>query len=339
VSLFANRYEQKDLLGRGYFSRVWRAHDNHLGIDVALKLFKNGTDIDDATYEAKKLMLLKGPHVLQVLNADKYQDIPFVVTYIAKQGSAESKAKGKGVTPARAIGWVRDMLVGLEVCHNADLLHRDVKASNIFLQSLDEALLGDFGLVAQIGPDGTADVHGLWSIRAPECFVSGRASIRSDIYSSGLALYALLTGVDPFWRNTEAETIAAVKARDYRRVRDVAPHTPRTLAMRIERAMADDPADRYASSAEFHQALGEIRSLSVDWGRVATHPEHEKCWQGSHREGGQDISVCVTKVGAAFSYETRKAEGFGQRIRDCCGTAIGEQKLGVALRAVFDSLT
>ncbi len=263
MALFANRYEQKDLLGRGYFSKVWRAHDKNLGIDVALKLLKNGTQIDDATYEAKKLMLLRGPHILQVLNADKYQDIPFIVTYIAKAGSAESKANGLGVAPAQAIGWVRDMLIGLDVCHSAGLLHRDVKASNIFLESWDEALLGDFGLVAQMDGRGTAEAHGLWSIRARRCYTANRASVRSDIYSSGLALYTLLTGADPFWRATEAETIAAVKTRDYQRIRDVAPHTPRVLAMRIERAMADDPNDRYATADEFHRALGDIKEPEV----------------------------------------------------------------------------
>ena len=336
---FAGRYEQKGQLGRGYFSRVWRAHDLHLGIDVALKLFKNGMDIDDATYEAKKLMLLRGPHVLQVLNADKYQDIPYVVTFIAKEGSAESKSKGHGVSPAKAIGWVRDMLVGLDVCHGAGLLHRDVKASNIFLESVDEALLGDFGLVAQMDNQGYTDPHGLWSIRAPECFSHGKASVRSDVYSSGLALYTLLSGSDPFWRSSEVETIEAVKNRDCRRIRHVAPHTPRVLAMRIERAMADNPADRYGSAAEFHAALGEIKELATEWRRISPHPGHERCWYGVNRGSGQDLTVCVERVVTGYDYETRKAEGAKQRLVGCCGHAKTEQHLEIDLRAIFAELS
>src|SRR5205823_6348398 len=131
---------------------------------------------------------------------DRYQDIPFIVTHVAEAGSAEAAAKGLGVTPATAITWVRDLLIGLDVCHAAGLLHRDVKISNIFLRSSEEALLGDFGLVAEMNSDGTAEAHGFWSIRAPECLATNRASVRSDIYSAGLASYQLLTGFDPFLR-------------------------------------------------------------------------------------------------------------------------------------------
>jgi eukaryotic-like serine/threonine-protein kinase len=336
LALFANRYEQKDVLGRGHFGRVWRAFDNNLGLNVALKLFKNGTDIDDATYEAKKLMLLRGPHILPVLNADKYQDIPFVVTYIAEAGTADTQANGLGVSPAKAISWLRDMLVGLDVCHSHRLLHRDVKASNIFLRSIDEALLGDFGLVAEMDVNGNAPAHGFWSIRAPECFVTDEASVLSDIYSAGLSLYQLLAGFDPFIRTSEADTIAAVKARDYRRIREEAPHTPRVLAMRLEKAMADNPADRYQSAAEFHAALGDLRAFPVAWSRRAPHPGHHQCWNGRNRGSGQDLIVCVTIDGLGFRYETRKATGSQQRVLDACGSAADEQKLRVALRRVFD---
>jgi len=338
VPFFAGRYEQKNQLGRGHFGRVWRAMDHHLGIDVALKLLKSGTEIDAATYEAQRLMQLRGPHVLPVLNADKYQDIPFVVTYIASAGTAGDKAKGSGVSPARAIAWVRDMLIGLGVCHDFGLLHRDVKPTNIFLQTEDEALLGDFGLVAAMDGAGEAEPQGLWTTRAPELFDGKRATVRSDVYSAGLTLYQLLTGTDPFWRATEAETIAAVKARDFRRIRDVCPHVPRVLAMRIEKAMADDPKDRYQSASAFHAALGDLPHFPIEWSRAGPHAGHEACWEGTHLGHAQDLTVCVTRADGGFAYETRKAEGAKHRLVASCGIAANETKLAVRLREVFDSL-
>jgi serine/threonine-protein kinase len=271
VALFANRYDRKERLGKGHLSTVWRAFDQNLGIDVALKVFRTGTDISMATDEAQRLMAMKGRHVLPVLNADHYQDVPFIVTYIAEAGTADDRAKGRGVSPSRAISWVRDALVGLSVCHDYGFLHRDVKGSNIFLKSDDEAELGDFGLVAKMDAGGTAPPHGLWTVRAPELFAGQPATIRSDVYSTGLALYQLLAGFDPFWRSTEAESIAAVKARDFTRIRDVCPHVPRVLAMRIEMAMADDPTQRYGSAMALHSALGEIRHLPITWARSEPH--------------------------------------------------------------------
>jgi serine/threonine protein kinase len=160
-----------------------------------------------------------------------------------------------------------------------------------------------------------------------------------DIYSAGLSLYQLLVGFDPFVRATEAETIAAVKARDYKRIREVAPHTPRVLAMRVEKAMADKPLDRYQSATEFHDALGELKVFPVAWSPRTPHPAHQQCWHGRHRGPGQDLSICVMVDGTGFKYETRKAGGSQQRVLDGCGIATDGQKLGVALRRVFDKLS
>jgi eukaryotic-like serine/threonine-protein kinase len=109
--------------------------------------------------------------------------------------------------------------------------------------------------------------------------------------------------------------------------------------MRVERAMADDPADRYATASEFHQALGEIKPIQVDWKHVAPHSGHEFCWLGSQRTGGQDLTVCVSRASTGLEYETRKAEGSKQRVRDYCGIAKDGRTLRVALREVFDSVS
>ncbi len=335
---FAGRYERFEQLGRGHFARVYRAHDHNLGLDVALKLFKNGTDIDEATYEAKTLIAVRGPHILPVLNADKYQDVPFIVTEIAPAGTTADQIGPHGVVPALAIRWIRDALVGLSVCHQHRLLHRDVKISNIFLRTEDEALLGDLGLAAAVDANGYADPHGFYSIRAPEAYSDGRVDVRSDLYSVGHALYHLLSGADPFYRASEALTKNAVMQNKYEPLRHVAPHVPRTLAKRVAKALALDPADRYASSMEFHSALADFDAFPISWSRIPAHPGHDRCWFGANLVHGLDVSVCVTRASSGFEIETRKVGGANHRIAGGCGRAANEGALGVFLRRNFDRL-
>jgi eukaryotic-like serine/threonine-protein kinase len=336
VPVFANRYEYFEVLGTGGWGVVRRAHDRHLDREVALKTYPAGADLLVATWEAQRLMALEGPHILRVFNADKYQDVPYITTEIAPLKSAQDRAGGYGVRPDLAVRWVRHGLIGLGVCHQARLIHRDIKASNIFLDSEDLAKLGDFGVAAVMNTAGTTQPHGAWSIRAPEAYAVGVVSVRSDVYSMGLTLYQLLTGTNPFERATVPETEAAVLAHNYPRVRDIAPQVPRVLAMRVDKAMALDPGDRYASAAEFNEDLGAIRRLSALFAPRIPHPGHLQCWEGTSL--GRGIRVCVEQAAGPFSIDVRRTEGAQTRIRDLCGVVPSVDRLRIHLRRVFDEL-
>jgi hypothetical protein len=91
-------------------------------------------------------------------------------------------------------------------------------------------------------------------------------------------------------------------------VRNVAPHVPLALAQRVRKAMALDPADRFASAEEMHTSLGQLVPMRREWKRVTTHGGHVECWEGIGVGGSPSLRTCVipTATGDGFSIETRR---------------------------------
>jgi serine/threonine-protein kinase len=340
AGLFADRYEPLAPIGQGGFGVVWRALDHNQHMEVALKLFRPGVPVIHKYHEARVLTALEGDHVLRVYNADTdSSDIPFIATRIAGAGSTEDvliTSSPFGVRPDVAITWIRHMLVGLGSCHGIGLVHRDIKPHNVFLDRSDWAMLGDFGLAYPADGTGRVPDGGTPATKAPEMIQHGYGTYVSDIYSSGVTAYRLLTGTWPFSGASEAEVYAAIVGGAYTPLRDAAPHVSRRLAERVERAMALREADRYQTWRDLHDALGHSRLVRRSWERIAPHPNHLLCW--IETGSGTIHRVCVWHTVRGYEIETRRAIGAGSRVTSYCGRAPSDAALRVFLRRVFDRL-
>ncbi len=337
---FANRYEIINRLGEGA-NDVWTAHDTHQQQRVALKTFRPGSSTIHVYGEATILTALEGEHVLRVYNADTFDDIPYIASRIAAMGSAEGfrKANPTGLPADTVVSWVRQALVGLGACHDRGLLHRDIKPDNIFLDTPEFALLGDFGLAYQLEPDGTAPADGSPFTIAPEMWSTGRGTIASDIYSMGVSAYRLLTGAWPFEAASRDELRAVVPTGKFARLRDVAPHISRRLADRIEKAMALQPSDRYTGWRNMHEDLGRPGVVGHVWRRQTPHSGHLRCWAQVRATHGSLHRVCVIGTGVnQADVDVRHATGAGRRVTTMCRESVEERRLSVALRDVFDHL-
>lgn len=342
AGLFDGRYELLRLLGQGNFGEVWAARDNNTGREVALKLLDGSqTAPDDAWQEATRLTSLESPFLVRVYGAALAIDVPYLDMELMPGGSAAKRAAPHGVAPHLAVGWTRQVLQGLHLCHQRWLLHRDVKPDNVLLDGHGGARLGDFGVAAVRAADGTAGVHGDAQIQAPELFAGSSCSVASDIYSVGLTLHALLTGRLPHvWEDypdkTEFFDAAAAGPPD---IRDVAPHVPLDLAKVIRKATCLDPADRYDSAADMDRALGRCSRPLRDVIEVPPHSGAARCWAAtpSRTSGPTAAHVCaVQKASGTYEVETRYVPS-GNRITAGCGRAT-PRKLPVLLRAVFAGL-
>jgi serine/threonine-protein kinase len=333
VAYFGRRYNLGPVIGQGAFGVVYEAHDDNLGRDVALKLFRDAGAVQQAVYEARLLTALEGPHVLRVLNADIYQDVPFTATQIAPLKSAEDHVRGTGTSAATAIRWTRHLLLGLETCHRANLIHRDVKPSNLFLQDMHLAKLGDFGVAHTSDLHGNVPAGGDFRIRAPEMWNTNTGTTRSDIYSAGVTLYHLLSGRYPV-EGAPNEIRDALTTGNYPDVRDVAPHVSLALAQRVRTAMSVDPADRFASAEEMHGSLGRLPAMQREWVRVATHAGHVECWEGVGVSGTPSRRTCVIPSAdtGGFTVETRRMTPTAPRVTSLCWTVRTRGELLVALR-------
>ncbi len=335
---FANRYEIVGKLGEGA-NDVWKAHDTHQQQHVALKTFRPGSSAIHVYGEATILTALEGEHVLRVYNADTYDDIPYIAARIAEMGSAEGfrKANPLGLPADTVVSWIRQALVGLGACHDRGLLHRDIKPDNIFLDTPEFALLGDFGLAYQMDRDGTAPAEGSTYTIAPEMWSTGRGTVASDIYSMGVTAYRLLTGEWPFDRPSRDELRDLVPTGQYERVRDLAPHASRRLADRIEKAMALEPDSRYATWRDMHEDLGRVGVVGNVWRRSSPHAGHDRCWTQTRSTHGSLHEVCVIPAAATRAdIEVRHAGGAARRIRGLCRSGVEERRMAIALRDVFD---
>jgi eukaryotic-like serine/threonine-protein kinase len=333
-TIFAGRYRLIDVLGEGSNGPVWRAVDANRGdLEVALKRFVPGQPNIVAYEEAGILTRLESDHILRVHNADTFEDVPYIATAVAASTTEAELARQLplGLRPDLVLTWTRQLLVGLRICHDSGLVHRDVKPANVFIDRGGRALLGDFGLARADHGQG-APIAGTERIRSPELFGTGYATRMSDIWAVGVTMYRLLTGEWPF------ETSQQVLRGDFVRVGDAAPHVPRRLAERIERCLRIDPSARFSSAAEMHSELGVADLLPRVWSPLPPHAGHERCWV-EMAEGWTGLDVCLIAPGAVAAIEVRRATASRPRVNAFCRTGIRAARVAKELRKTFRDLT
>ena len=329
MTIWAGRYEILGELGAGGNSSVHHVRDIKIGRELALKLLRVAAE-GLVVREAHALTALESPHILRVFNAGINNDVPFLATDIAPMGSTEDHlVEGVGVPPELAVRWVRQALIGLGLCHRKNILHRDLTPANIFLDSHDRALLGDFGAAENMGPDGTAAAAGNQLCRAPEGY-TGRVTASSDLFSAGVTLWRLLTGRWPFEASTEHELLALMSKGNLR-LRDAAPHVHRSIARVVEMALDPDPARRPSTADAMADLLAGTTTHPKNWIRYSTCGS---VVEYRTTEGGPTISLTVTASGPQRIVKTRYLHS-GRRIRDGCFQTT-QRKLAQRLRVAFD---
>jgi serine/threonine-protein kinase len=240
---------------------VYRARDLALDRDVALKLLAPHL-ADDVAFrerfltESRVAASLEHPNVVPIHDAGEIDGQLYIVMRLVVGSDLKVVLRGGPLEPARSVRIVEQIASALDAAHARGLVHRDVKPSNVLLDEHGHVYLADFGLsrylgdaAVALGPGrslGTADYVAPEQIRCEE--VDGRA----DVYALGCLLYETLAGEPPFRRGTDAATLFA-------QLEDPPPTLP-GLEDVLGKALAKDPADRYATCGELiadaREALG-----------------------------------------------------------------------------------
>jgi eukaryotic-like serine/threonine-protein kinase len=334
-ALVDGRYQVLRFLGQGSFGEVYEVRDLHQNMNVALKLL-GPRQFGGPWQEAQVLTHLQSDYILPVLNADFDAGVPYLVTTLARHGSADARMTPRGVEPRTAVRWIRSACRGAARTHDARLLHRDIKPENLFLTADDEALLGDFGISCLMDASGHCPAGGTAQTMAPEVAAGGSTSIASDVYSLGASLYALLAGQYAHDHPDGHECMRLVASQTPTPLRDVAPHVSQALAQRVSKAMARDPSDRYQSAQEFDSALGQLPSPSRNWCRSDEHISHSACWRGE-ADGKQDVTVCLVPSGTRLEV-IAEHQPSGRRILAACRPAAPPSALPRNVRAAIGSV-
>lgn len=263
----------RELAGRGAFAEVWRAWDESLLREVAVKVPRPGADADPdgdvdggiagARFlrEAKSAARLRHPGIVTVHEVGESPGRRFIVSDFIPGGTLAERLQRGPVTPDAAARIALSLAEALDYAHQFGVVHRDVKPGNVLLDADGRPLLADFGLAALRSADTAltreGDVLGTPGYMAPEQIsgAPGPPDPRTDVYGAGAVLYALLTGVAPFPGRTVERVLYAVVHEDPAAPSSRTPGVPRDLERICVKAMSRDPADRYATARALAEDL------------------------------------------------------------------------------------
>ena len=256
--VIAGRYRLEAPIGRGAMGIVWRARDQLLDRDVAVKEVQIAETLTDAERanayqrtlrEAKTAARLNHPAVVTVYDVCEDEGRPWIVMQLVSAQSLDQVLAASGpLSPRRAAEMARQLLSALSVAHAAGVMHRDVKPSNVLLGSDDRAVLTDFGIATFQGDPKltqTGMVMGSPGFTAPERIRGEDASPASDLWSLGATLFAAVEGHGPFEKRGGAiTTMSAI-------INEDAPEAPTAGALGpvIAALLRREPADRPDASA------------------------------------------------------------------------------------------
>ena len=264
---YGGRYAILERVGTGGMAEVYRARDELLGREVAVKvlserLSRDRSFVERFRREAQAAANLNHPNIVSLFDYGSDDDTYFIVMEFIDGSSLSDIIHREGaLMPERAAEIGSDVAKALERAHAQGLVHRDIKSGNIMITRTGQTKVTDFGIARAVGRDGeqtmtqTGMVIGTAAYLSPEQAQGNPVDGRSDVYSLGVVLYEMLTGRTPFSGDT-ALSIAYKHVREDPRPpselnRDVSPQLDAVTL----KALAKNPDNRYSTAAEMSEDL------------------------------------------------------------------------------------
>lgn len=281
--LIAGRYRLRDKIGHGGMGRVWLAHDEMLGRDVAIKEVSPPPHVFAVDKEHLRGVLLREakaagrishPGVVKIHDVIETEGWPWLVMEYVPSINLQVDIDLKGPLPWAEVARIGlALLEALVAAHNSGVLHRDVKPANVLLCDDRRVVLGDFGL-ASLDPDGKVSLAaglGTPQFLAPERAQHGISSREADFWSLGATLYAAVEGRSPYARKTMLETFSALASSDPDPMELAGPLGPVLLGL-----LARDPAKRTAPELLRRQLQAVMEGQIVDKPPAVRQPARVK---------------------------------------------------------------
>ncbi len=298
-------------LGQGGSGTVYRAFDNTLERDVALKLLRNEFTHDPVYLDAleKEAVItasLRHPRIVKVFAAGQKDGFYFIAMEIVNGGTLEEKIRQLGRLPeAVALSVTIKIAEGLDAAAKCGLLHRDVKPGNVLFadDGLEKAVkVADFGLAQPVSQSAnvSADLWGTPAYMSPEKLQREGEDSRSDIYSLGCTLFHCLTGRPPFASPDVDELVLQQVSTPAPNVQVFAPDVSGATAFVIERCLKKDPNERYQNYEELIEHLSYVEGQSLT--SEAAAPAKKARPRQEVGAGGRNRSQWMTVAAMAVSF-------------------------------------
>ena len=268
-------YRVEELVGRGGMGEVYRAHDERLDRNVALKILASRYADDDAfrarlLRESRLAASLDHPNLVPVYDAGEADAGFYLAMRYVEGADLRAVLRREGaLPPARALEIVSQVADALDAAHAKGLVHRDVKPSNVLIDERGHCYLADFGLTQSVSDRGQAtdgSLLGTLDYVAPEQIRGDDVDGRADVYALGCMLFECLTGEVPFRRASEVATIYAHLEDEPASASARHSELPPAIDVVFARAMAKVPDERPSSCAAL------VADASAALGLVAARP-------------------------------------------------------------------
>lgn len=256
---------------------VYRARDERLGRDVAVKILKREFAADRDRLrrfasEARAMASVSHPNIVAVHDVGTSEGMPFIVTELLEGESLRDRVRNGALTVATAVDYAIQITHGLEAAHACGIVHRDLKSENVFLTRDGQIKLLDFGIATLVETDpertgGAGSRHERWEdthpgdlagtpgCMSPEQIRGLPADQRVDIFATGVVLFEMLAGRRPFRGGTTGETMSLVLNDDPPPLGRSVPEPVRRI---VARCLEKRPEDRFSSAHDLALALGAV---------------------------------------------------------------------------------
>jgi serine/threonine-protein kinase len=280
-------YRILEKIGAGGQGTVYKALDTKLGRTVVIKVLPPELTVKEANLkrferEARLASALDHPNICTIFDLNEADGVHFIAMQYVEGRNVRQLVNGRPLDLKSALTISIQVSDALTAAHARGIIHRDIKAGNVVVTDAGQAKVLDFGLAKLLDEDAARmeGIHhtelteigvpyGTATYAAPEQARGDRVDSRADIFSSGVLLYEMLTGIWPFQGKTSIDVRHAVLHGQPKPLAEARPgETPPRLQEILDRALAKDPRDRYQKIAEFRDdlraVLREISGVSAD---------------------------------------------------------------------------
>lgn len=241
--------------------RVYLGRDAQLQRDVAIKVMHahrvgNHSARQRFLKESQATASVEHPHIVTIHQVGEHDGLPYIVMQRLQGVTLQEYREGVGRLPLlESLRIAREIATGLAAAHARNLIHRDIKPGNIFLEGSERRVkIIDFGLALDAADSGTklttdGSIVGTPAYMSPERVNEQTIDAQSDIFSLGVILYEMLSGQLPFEGESLVKTLMAIARGGARPVHTISPDVPEAVSDLVMRLIAHDKADRPASAA------------------------------------------------------------------------------------------
>ncbi len=273
-----SHYKITTKIGEGGMGEVYRATDTKLNRDVALKVLPDAFAADRKrmarfSREAQVLASLNHPNIASIYGLEDSEDKQALVLELVEGETLAERIKGGAIPLEESLKIALQIAEALEAAHKQNIVHRDLKPANIMLTLEGHVKVMDFGLAKRLVPtEGVANhdetvsstltatgaTLGTLPYMSPEQVRAQEVDSRSDIFSFGVLLYEMLTGIDPFKKAQSEDTSSSIVTEDPPPLSRYMNEVPPVLQHTVRKMLAKDPDRRYQLLHEVRTDLGEL---------------------------------------------------------------------------------